>query len=71
MRNIRAIASIMIIIGSVLVEVSYQLLAGSTTDDHFRPSVIQNLLPGIAGLVLIHNGVRGLLDSRGPSGPSN
>ena len=61
MKNIRAIASILIIIGSVLVEVSYKLLADSASDDHFRHSLIQNLLPAMVGLVLIHNGVRGLL----------
>ena len=71
MRNIRAIASIMIIIGSVLVEVSYQLLADSGNDEHFRPGTIQDLLPAAAGLVLIHNGVRGLLNPRSPSSPSS
>jgi hypothetical protein len=63
MKNIRAIASIMIIIGSVLVEVSYKLLEDIASDDHFRPGVIQKLLPAVAGLVLIHNGIRGLLRS--------
>lgn len=71
MKNIRAIASIMIILGSVLVELSYKLLSESASDDHFRPSLIQNLLPAVAGLVLIHNGVRGLLNPRGPSSPTN
>lgn len=70
MKNIRAIASIMIIIGSVLVEVSYMLLSGSANDDHFRPSLVQNILPALAGLVLIHNGVKGLLNPRSPSNPS-
>lgn len=61
MRNIRAIASIMIILGSVLVEVSYKLLSEMASDDHFRPGLIQNLLPALVGLVLIHNGVKGVL----------
>lgn len=67
MRNIRAIASIMIVIGSVLVEVSYQLLADSGNDEHFRPGLVQDLLPAAAGLVLIHNGVKGLLRPPNPS----
>jgi hypothetical protein len=66
MKNIRAIASIMIIIGSVLVEVSYKLLEDLATDDHFRPGVIQKLLPAVTGLVLIHNGIRGLLRATPP-----
>ena len=53
----------MIILGSVLVEVSYKLLSETASDDHFRHGLIQNLLPAMSGLVLIHNGVKGLLRS--------
>ena len=61
MKNIRAIASIMIILGSLLVEMSYKLLSATAADNQFRHGLIQNLLPAMAGLVLIHNGVKGLL----------
>ncbi len=67
MKNIRAIASIMIILGSVLIETSYKLLADCANDDHFRPGVIQDLLPAVAGLILLHNGIKGLLNPPTPS----
>lgn len=66
MKNIRAIASIMIIIGSVLVEVSYKLLS-DTSDEQSPSTLIQHFLPALAGLVLIHNGVKGLLTTPSPS----
>ncbi|MCE9519690.1 MAG: hypothetical protein K8R87_09080 [Verrucomicrobia bacterium] len=67
MRNIRAIASIMIIIGSVLVQISYKLLSDTASVSQFTHGLIQNLLPAMAGLILIHNGVKGLLNAPGPS----
>ncbi len=67
MKNIRSIASIMIIIGSVLVQISYKLLSDTASDNQFRHGLIQNLLPAMAGLILIHNGVKGLLHSPGQS----
>lgn len=63
MKNIRAIASIMIIIGSVLVQISYKLLSDTASVNHFSHGLVQNLLPAMAGLILIHNGVKGLLNS--------
>ncbi len=67
MRNIRAIACIMIILGSVLVQVSYRLLSESP-DEQSPAALMQHLLPALAGLVLIHGGVKGLLS---PPGSSN
>jgi hypothetical protein len=70
MKNIRAIASILIIIGSILVELSYKLLSEVAFDEKFWPSVIQNLLPGMVGILLLHHGVKALLRSPLPPPPS-
>lgn len=58
MKNIRAIACVFIILGAVLVEVSYMMYgdgASGTAD------LIRSMLPALAGLILISHGAKALL----------